>query len=365
MSNQANHNNESDKLKALLDKANTADNLPLDDFEKDAMEGFALISDKEDVFELKHSLDKRMYEEVLKKTEKRETKVYWYAAAGLFLIIGFSIYFLRNNLFGPTDKNLAVHVAKTEPPKEVNAPISEEEKESLKPNNTAYGSKGNVVTRIKNDLNKEKKAQEDVKTPQMPQADALAQKAGVSNLDNEAPSASSQKAISAAPVMASNRSEPKFSKVETVLLGEQAPEQQHSDELAAIAMSEKEEKHEKNKSLTKKAEAFTEQKSVMASKASASEFNTVSNCYYTGGDAALNEELKQKLILKELNFSFEAILFINEKKKVENVKFTNAFSLTSEQQKQIIELLKTLDKFNFKLKLKETELFEYRIVFRP
>ncbi len=87
------NNNPNSNLNDFLNK--NKQNLT-DDFEKDAFEGFETLNSPEDAFELKASLDKKITQKLF--LEKKETKkIVWYAAAGLFLVIGLSIFFILNN----------------------------------------------------------------------------------------------------------------------------------------------------------------------------------------------------------------------------------------------------------------------------
>ena len=87
------NNNPNSNLNDFLNK--NKQNLT-DDFEKDAFEGFETLNSQQDAFELKASLDKKIIQKLF--SEKKETKkIVWYAAAGLFLVIGLSVFFILNN----------------------------------------------------------------------------------------------------------------------------------------------------------------------------------------------------------------------------------------------------------------------------
>lgn len=85
-----------DNLDQLFNKAK-ADKQGLDDFEKDAIEGFDMLESEQEALELKASLDTRIQKELFAKEEERNPKVYWFAAAGLILVIGLTVLFIRNN----------------------------------------------------------------------------------------------------------------------------------------------------------------------------------------------------------------------------------------------------------------------------
>lgn len=85
-----------DNLDQLFNKAK-ADKQGLDDFEKDAIEGFDMLESEQEATDLKAALDTRIQKELFDKEEERNPKVYWFAAAGLILVIGLTVLFIRNN----------------------------------------------------------------------------------------------------------------------------------------------------------------------------------------------------------------------------------------------------------------------------
>jgi len=64
-----------------------------DDFEKDAFAGFETLASKEEGFELKSGLDKKISQKLFQQ-KKQNFYIVWYAAASLFLIIGFSAFYI-------------------------------------------------------------------------------------------------------------------------------------------------------------------------------------------------------------------------------------------------------------------------------
>jgi hypothetical protein len=85
-----------DNLDQLFNKAK-ADKQGLDDFEKDAIEGFDMLESEKEAADLKASLDTLIQKELFAKEEERNPKVYWFAAAGLILVVGLSVLFVLNN----------------------------------------------------------------------------------------------------------------------------------------------------------------------------------------------------------------------------------------------------------------------------
>ncbi|MDP1802322.1 MAG: hypothetical protein Q8L81_13270 [Bacteroidota bacterium] len=85
-----------DNLDQLFNKAK-ADKQGLDDFEKDAIEGFDMLESEQEAADLKASLDTRIQKELFAKEEEKNPKIYWFAAAGLILVVGLSVLFILNN----------------------------------------------------------------------------------------------------------------------------------------------------------------------------------------------------------------------------------------------------------------------------
>lgn len=114
-------------------------NSELDDFEKEALEGFDMLESEQEAVDLKAELDKKIGEQLF--SEKRTgLKVYWYAAAGLFLAIGFSVFFLINNKDIGAGKNVAdmKEVSQSVSPEGmVKQPVTAEEKKELERANPA------------------------------------------------------------------------------------------------------------------------------------------------------------------------------------------------------------------------------------
>lgn len=96
---------EDKKLKDLLAKNN---NSVLDDFEKEALEGFAMLENEQEALGLKAALDARIKDKLF-DTKKKRSPFYWAAAAAMFLIMGLSAYFILSNETEITqEKNMAI-----------------------------------------------------------------------------------------------------------------------------------------------------------------------------------------------------------------------------------------------------------------
>ncbi|MDP3558701.1 MAG: hypothetical protein Q8T03_15110 [Bacteroidota bacterium] len=93
--------------------------------------------------------------------------------------------------------------------------------------------------------------------------------------------------------------------------------------------------------------------------------NNFINCYYSGGEAAITKDIKEKLIEKNLNQKFDATLFVNEKKEVQKVEFINSYDLTKKQKEEVTKILKSLNKFNFFVSPTKKSEFTYKVLYRP
>ncbi|MBA3681553.1 MAG: hypothetical protein H0W73_10375 [Bacteroidetes bacterium] len=93
--------------------------------------------------------------------------------------------------------------------------------------------------------------------------------------------------------------------------------------------------------------------------------NATLNCYYAGGETAITKDIKEKLKAENSDQKFDAILYIDEKKTVEKVEFTNTYDLTAKQKEDVIKILKSLNKFNVPASSGKKESFTYKLLYRP
>lgn len=331
-------NNSHKKLKELLDQK-AQDNGAMDDFEREALDGFALLENEKKALDLKEKLDNRIYAEMF--TEKKNSPArYWYAAAGLLLVIGFSVYFLR--ILPPKKQDLAVH-----------SPLREEVVTSPPP---------------------EKKEPEPafVQAPQAPSAlkaipkkqeNAPEQELKVTAAEDYAPANRTSEPVAmaekGAPVIAPV---PVNSAAGIETMSKKEMQKEEKEDLAAFSAKDA----PAPKSTTDELKRKSIQTASQPAPASSPGFNApgAPTCAYTGGETALNKDLRQALDEKQLLQKFDATLFINTKTgKVEKVVFTNSYDLSKAQQKEISAVLKELNKFCTSGDGKKTA--EYKIAFRP
>lgn len=459
MKNQEHNNN----LDELFNKAK-ASKQSLDDFEKDAFAGFEMLDSEQEAKDLKAALDTRINNELFKKEEKNNPKIYWLAAAGLALVIGLAVLFVSNsneaissgsNLaisnveekseetlpdsktelkeqnVAPVEAEAAITTTDQSPAKE---PIELKVAEELKNNEPIKGVKTGekemtsrmIVPAVKSEASKdglfegEKDKKETDQTERRKEnnmgtgsntsggyfkdVDDLAKNdkskekisadqnfAGTAtNKPNQNKQASEDMEVNVQDELASNESSKKGKadgKTKTAEL-----EQEYKTPILAnnntTNSSSRENSKSKNRSKAKK----SSEKSSMAGPEDsnnypgtnpktttpeiAGEVNAVpaeaetkaltatTACYYTGGDVALTKDIKEKLKAENIDQKFDATLYINEKKIVEKVEFTNSYDLTSKQKEEVTKILKSLNKFNVPSTGKK-ESFTYKILYRP
>ena len=364
MSKSPNNNLNTKELEALLAKKNSHGE-GLDDFEKEALDGFIMLDNDEDPIALKEKLDARIHTEVFSK-EKKSTPLYWLAAAGLAFVIGLSIFFIVNNQALETKKsNLAIASPKKAPQEEIPNVINQEQTSAA----PIELKKSNSATHVEDDEKKltssrarEKTSDLVVAAKQQPITTALAY-----NAETEV---EGQKEVMAAPPVQAAKG---------VLEGE-IPANKDNDEGQQDVVSNYDDK--KIGSITKEASGSVakneskKQKQAAPEMASSVSFaepsknkenlpTTNANCFYIGGETTLNKEVKEELASKKITAAFSATLFINKKAKVEKVEFTDSKAITADEQKIITATLTSLKDFRIIKWPKKTNLIEYSFVFKP
>lgn len=336
---------ENKKLKDLFNKKNTVS----DDFEKEALEGFDLLENEQEAFELKSKLDAKINRELFEKKETR-SPFYLLAAAAMALLIGLSAYFILSK--GPElteHKDLAI----SSPKESANPSIEQSfEAKAAELKSAPAEEKATLLSRKKTEA-------EPIVSRNQPEQQALAPVVYESegSKDQEI-----QKENSAekGKLEESNASA-------DIVVAQPAKKTDQDDKVSGFANSNGPAgKSEAAREELKKAKAQRYAAEPAAS--SASPESVVSppteNCYYKTGVNGLKKDLEKKLSAISLNRSFEAILFINEKKKVEKVEFKNTNGFSEEEIKEVTKSLKSLDKFDFHME-PEPNLYEFKLDYRP
>ena len=365
-------NTENRKLKELLNKNKGSEGTPLDDFEKEALEGFATLKNEEEILDLKEKLDTRVYKEVFTR-ERKPAKTYWYAAAGLLLIIGFSVYFLQNSSLKERE-DLAIGSQKAEAIDEIQTVIDAQAQSSkTKEPEFKQAAPAEKLQEAEKTTALENTAYETAPDRKPEKTVVVESYDDNVSAKSAAGYAQEREANEPAATLSKNSEEKKDSR---------QPARDMKDEAAELDKAPQAEIVQAAPAITAQDQdklASTEgkrKKSLKRTKAKEGESNLNSytlapqgavapmpSCYYTGGDQALHKDVKKALVAKNLLQKFDASLYINTKKKVEKVVFTNAYELNTAQQKKITEVLKQLEKFNFSEP--SSFLIEYKLVFRP
>ncbi|WP_317896611.1 hypothetical protein [Aurantibacillus circumpalustris] len=365
MNNQKD-NSDNKPIKNFLNSSKNDSNAPMDDFDKEAMEGFANL-DEEEILDLKTKLDSRAYSEIF-ITEKKSNMAYWYAAAGLFLVVGFSIYFILNSSLSKRE-DLALE-SNSLPKDEIQKTLeTQNEKTSssvltdeLKHNETVSAKKPqekNAMTFKNNQKEPEAENNKEIRS---------ADQKLVSTADKELPATINESALAvnnvmrvkavpmvSAPVAADDR----YVSKEDLAENKQNKTLEEEEEVASIRAKKKE-------GLAKTSRTKKDDDAMAAGVSiSSADLSNVNTCQYAGGESALIKELNTRLKAKNLLQKFDATLYITAEGKVDKVVYTNSFDLSKEQQSQVTELLKGLDKFKFTNPTSSETLAEYTLVFRP
>jgi hypothetical protein len=415
----------------LFNKAK-ADDQNLDDFEREAMAGFDMLSSKDEANELKAALDKRINEEVFIKKESHNPKIYWFAAAGLALVIGLSVLFILNDSNSiskssdlavtetqqnalPDSKNelkveaaapLEDVVSEKAPAKEISESQKAESKRLLDEGKTKGPNSRMATTaneQAASGVAQSEKKQESNKAgegvgaqyDQTTKLDALAKTSHSKDKESDA-FKSVPSAVQQSPKLAESEAEAK----DEVVLESKSAKGKNDDADSKKNLNQgatntpyggvvnKEEKVAKEKS--KKARAKQNNSNVPAApesydyepgapvttKAAEAEETTKAaddkrednnfiNCYYTGGEAAITKDIKEKLVAENLDQKFDVTLYISEKKNVTKVEFINSYDLTKKQKEEVTKQLKTLSKFNFFVSPTQKGEFTYKVLYRP
>lgn len=353
-------------LKELLDTKRGSANAPMDDFEKEALEGFAMLSGEEEALDLKKALDKKMYTDVFGEEKKPSSLRYWYAAAGLVIAIGFTVYFVKNTLTNK-EPDLALQSPRTSetfvPPLQKQPELSD--KNDVQKTTTPQGASDEKTentlpsnSKPESIQNKGSEFKFNTKTVE------------TENLSNAAVGSSSTEDLAATPVSASKQDLERDKKNASAVLDVEQNENREGMNLEEIAVVSKDEikktkaSRKKEKALESKSQAadIPESPAVMAPDDVAAKPEFV--CAYRSGETGLMKDLSVLLKNKNLLQKFNAIVYVGISGKVEKAELTRPFKLSVTEQKEVILILKSLDQFNMSQNA-GSYLYPYKIEFRP
>lgn len=362
--NKHKENSQDKKLKHLLDQKNDPDAGAMDEFEKEAMEGFDLLDSREEAFELKHRLDQRI-QKVFEKAKKKNN-FYWYAAAGLILIIGFSVYFLR---MSPLSKQEELAVTTSVPHEAKKMQVQDLPKTESKPlQNTGTIQKENT-TRTFAPKEENSKARADRKVQmQAPEKANVHNNAKADVIDeNKDLDVAATAPFSAAREVMQIPATPQVAEPGKNVAAEEITTGDTLAKSKSLAYSQpaksdygSDAEHKKNRSA--KYERSSKVAPSSAPAAGAGGAGPATQIYYTGGNAQLNKDLKKSLSEAGVLMRFDAVLHVDGNGKVEKVDLTPLDKLNKEQQERMVTVLKKLNKFN---RSGNAEPVEFRFSFRP
>lgn len=353
-------------LKKLLDNTRGSTNSPMDDFEKEALEGFAMLSGNEEALDLKKALDKKMYTDVFGEEKKPSSLRYWYAAAGLVIAIGFTVYFVKNTLTNK-EPDLALQSPRTsetiDPPLQKQPELSD--KNEVQKTTTRQGASDE---RTENTLPSNSKS-ESIQNKGS-EFKSITKTVETENLSNAAVGTSSMEDLAAPPVSASKQDLERDKKNASAVLDVEQNKNREGMNLEEISVVSKDEikktkasrKKEKALESKERAESLPSSPAVIASDDVAAKPEFV--CAYKSGETGLIKDLRVLLKNKNLLQKFNAIVYVGVSGKVEKAELTRTYKLSASEQKEVILILKSLDQFDMSQNA-GSYLYPYKIEFRP
>lgn len=404
-------------LEDLLKNLKSSKTEGFDDFEREALEGFETLNSKEEAIKIKNDLDKEISDKLFLE-EKKNQKVYWFAAAGLFLVIGLSVFFILNNR--PLEDNNVAIVKKEEPkildevqvvPAPAEEKAAEVSKEPAKTKTIAAVSKDEVAREKTNGISSRavlkpgKKAsgettdgiidakktddKNDFANAEIAEKPKVAYSSPVEDKESKKLEEQSNKTV-ATKTLDVDKFEATESLAREELKKESKGKEKDSRKKKSAAKDHKETEgnmtSETSKSAVVNSSIAQNSNSTNAGlkntgagnantipassnepqNSRADNYNAPTNqVYYTGGEDGLMKDIREKLIEEKADKKFDALLVINEKKQVEKVNYLNVFDLTVEEKNKVTAILKALNKFNFYIQPNTKGLFEYKIIYRP
>jgi hypothetical protein len=386
------------KIRDFLNRSNTAS---LDDFEKEALEGFESLDSAEELYELKADLDQKIKMQVFAKKEKPFGLV-WYAAAGLILLVGLSAYFFMSTADFNRREKAALIDAKgpNELPSELRMAEPSASQEANLPAISLSEKTGTPLAKIEKPRKQTEQAAEEMLIIDDP--GKLQPNFSESSDQNLASTAPIEESMGKNELPASITRENETAKLNRKAIAEDAgsSKQKNSskknkasskstdaerttaarDEMASSDALHKEEQAEvdaliSKQEQSKQAATFSPKNAPTQSPSIAEpgdarpeiNFNNIKNqnCFYIGGAVALNKDLGEKLkSLKNIG-AFEAVLHINSNQQVEKVQITDPAGMDKKEQKIVEAALKTLDKFGFKNKPEKGQLHQFEVKYQP
>ena len=89
------------------------------------------------------------------------------------------------------------------------------------------------------------------------------------------------------------------------------------------------------------------------------------NLYYDGGDKKLISDLRELLKTINLNTAFDVLIMVNDKSEISSVEFIDERELTKDEKNSIKKEIKKLTKFKYKIQPSKNTKSHYKIIYRP
>lgn len=348
-------------IDSLFEKAKS-DIGNLDDFEKDAIAGIENYSSIKNVKELQTKIKRRFETEILKKSRRKPPTFYWLAAATLALLIGLSVFFIFiNNQTLTRSKNIAINTARDKESYNNSDITRRNDKlpeilitQSNSISETNVSSKNNAESNLskKTIAKYENKKLVNKTYPNINENSKVSEKE-IPNQDQDMLAFTEENKSSTSSSMALENENKKKNDVAEKNVASTSKNNQ-------VIMATPSVNSPENKSELLKSENIN--KSRETKKVEADEFV---NCYYRGGEAEIIKDISNKLNSKKSSLKFDAIIFINQNKIVENVEFINSYSLTEIDKKEIIAVIKSLNNFEFFMAPTKKNNYKYKLSYNP
>ena len=394
MANKLNkHTPSSDEL---LKRLETNDAAGLDDFEKEAMEGFASLENPELARSLQAKLDARISEEYSQRKSGNRTFFYLSMAAGLILIIGLTVIFYNSLNSNKAELALSESAEQKESVPGDLAPVEELRKEEDKAPFTEEKLSSSVNEKnIDKDAKLERKGNASGESETKPNdvtTKSTASTGGGSNLDDMV-LANKQQEANNGPVTAavppspsedqkSNRRDENLSEkeaVQPVALADKKEEGVKArSTVGGLKKKAKDAEYKSEPSKAPATEALASEQTASAPKVPGAEASGKADLDnagdvinqpvfitkpYVNAQAYIKTEIDKNEVLKSNVKEFKAKLSIDETGKVTKVKFLNSFANCSNCEKDLESILLKMPKWKPAQKggksIKETLHFVY------
>ncbi|MFN8229754.1 MAG: hypothetical protein U0V03_02405 [Bacteroidia bacterium] len=313
----------------------------VDDFEKEALEGFSQLSNQE-ITALKHKTDDKA-EKLFDK--KNKPAFYWIAAAVIIICMGLLIkLFIPSNEF-INKNNVAIN---NNAEKEIEQPKDE------------FNSKVAELSSSTNENNLTQKEESSSKSNQVSRNNLTPEKSKSDNYQTATGALNE-------PVKSLSKNIDEQTNLSPTEKESKQPFADANDDMAkAETKSEMLSDGEKKESVKKKVSALDKNTpSAPAQAAMGDEVITVNNLYYEGGDKNLTSDLRDLLKTINLNTAFDVLISVNDELEVTTVEFIDERELSKDEKNLIKKEIKKLSKFKYKTQPTKNSKSQYKIIYRP